>query len=162
MKNTTSIRSFLKNNQAISEEFTVLPALSIVMVGFALFVLLIAQTYLTHANHIQRLQDYQTTDKLLQKLTNHDCYFIREGGIINLQTLQNDTDSLQKIFDQYKKSGGTFLLRLRWNNQTKYFPEPLLGNPLTCIAVSKELGLFLNEAQTIPGDLTLFLWEVSK
>jgi hypothetical protein len=161
MRYKIKVRSFLINKQAVSEEFTVLPALSIVMIGFALFAVLLAQTYTAYSEHINRLQNYQTADSILNKLTNPDCYFIKEGGLINLSLLQNDTSSLQGIYDQYRRVGIIFLLRLQWNDFIQDFPETLLAIPQNRIAVSKNLGIYLNEAQTIPGTLTILLWKES-
>jgi hypothetical protein len=145
----------------ISEEFTVLPALSIVMIGFALFIVLLAQTYTTYGERIEQLQNYQTADSIVNKLTNPDCYFIREGGLIDFYILQNDTGSLQILCKQYQRSGITFLLQLRWNDLTRDFPETLITIPLNRVAVSKNIGIYLNEAQTIPGTLTILLWKDS-
>ena len=161
MKTTLRKRYFLKNVEAVSEEFTVLPALSVVMIGFALFVVLLAQTYITYADRIDRLQSYQTADGLLQKLTNPDCFFIREAGLIDLHLLQNDTISLQNFLEQYTKSGFFFHLQLHWNDQIWDFPESMSSDPDIRIAVSKEIGIYLNEAQTTPGTLTILLWRGS-
>jgi hypothetical protein len=161
MKNRVEYRIFLKNEDAVSEEFTVLPALSIVMIGFALFVVLLAQTYITYADHLSRLQNYQTANGLLQKFTNPDCSFVREGGAIDLSILQNDNASLQKLSEQYRQSDIFFLFQLTWNNQSQVFPniEPTANT--STIAVSKRVGIYLNEAQTLPGDLTIIVWRES-
>jgi len=161
MRTTLRKRYFLKNEEAVSEEFTVLPALSVVMIGFALFVVLLAQTYITYADRIDRLQSYQTADGLLQKLTNPDCFFIREAGLVDLDLLQNDTISLQNFLEQYTKSGLFFHVQLHWNDQIWDFPESMASNPDIRIAVSKEIGIYLNEAQTTPGTLTILLWKGS-
>jgi hypothetical protein len=161
MRKRIKIRLFLVDEWGVSEEFTVLPALSIVMMGLALFIVLLAQTYTTYGERIERLQNYQTGDSIIQKLTNPDCYFIREGGLIDLYTLQNDTGSLQILCEQYQKSGITFLLRLQWKNLTQDFPEALSIAPMNRVAVSKDVGIYLNEAQTVPGTLTIVLWEDS-
>jgi hypothetical protein len=131
------------------------------MIGFALFVGLLVQTYIEYTDHINRLQSYQTANGLLQKLTNPDCYFIREGGLIDLYVLQNNTGSLQNFCEQYQKEGIFFLLQLHWNDQIRDFPDSLHTNNLTRIAVSKQVGIYLNEAQTIPGTLTILLWKGS-
>jgi hypothetical protein len=161
MRNWIKIRSIFKDERAISEEFTILPALSIVMIGFALFVVLLAQTYLAYTDNINRLQNYQTTDGILQKLTNPDCYFIRNGGLIDIHILQNDTRSLQILCTQYQRVGITFVLRLQWGDQIQDFPADLLTDSRNRIAVSKEMGIYLNEAQTIPGIFTILLWRDS-
>jgi hypothetical protein len=161
MRNRVKTRYFLKNEEAVSEEYTVLPALSVVLIGFALFVILLAQTYIAYADRIDRLQSYQTADGLLQKLTNPDCSFIRESGLIDLHLLQNDTNSLKQFFEKYTNIGIYFRLQLRWNNQLWEYPNPGQSNSLSRTVVSKEIGVYLNEAQTVPGTLAIVLWEAS-
>jgi hypothetical protein len=111
MRNAINVRSFFKDERAVSEEFTILPALSVVMIGFVLFVTLLAQTYLAYADRVNQLQNYQTADTILQKLTNPDSYFIKEGGLIDIAILQNDTIFLQKLYVQYQRLGVSFVLR---------------------------------------------------
>ena len=82
-------RRFIKDENAISEEFTALPALSVVMIGFALFIVLMANTYSAYNTRIDSLEKYQTADFIAIKLTNPDCFFIKEGGVINLPVLEN-------------------------------------------------------------------------
>jgi hypothetical protein len=158
MRNTKNRRLFIKDEKAISEEFTVLPALSIVMVGFAVFFALLAQTYLSYTDHIHRLQNYQTADHILESLTNPDCFFIKDGGLIDIQFLQDNRPLLENICEQYRKSGIRFFLRLQCGNLTMDLPEMLLHDSFNSIAISKEIGVLLDEAHTIPGVLTIILW----
>lgn len=159
MQNSIKIRPFLNDERAVSEEFTTLPALSIVMIGFALFIILLAQIYIAYGERINQLQNYQTASSIAHRLTNPDCFFIREGGLVDLPLLQNDSKSLQMICYQYQKSGIGFFLRLRWNNSTRDFPETAMSIPPNRIALSEDIGIYLNEAQTIPGTLTIILWK---
>jgi hypothetical protein len=159
MRNRIRKRSFLENEQAVSEEFTSLPALSIVLIGFAVFIVLLAQTYIAYADRVDRLQHYQTADGLLQKLTNPECYFIRPGGLVDLSNLENDDTSFQHLYQQYYKIGYVFCLQLRYDSQIKILPESSEPQPPNRIAVSLEIGVYLNEAQTIPGTLTIVLWK---
>jgi hypothetical protein len=161
MRSTKKTRNFLKNEDAVSEEFTILPALSVVMIGFVLFVVLLGQTYIAYADRVNRLQNYQTADRLLQKLTNPDCYFIRESGVIDLRILQNNNSSFQHFFEQYMKTKLSFLIQIRWNNQLWEYPNPSGSDPFSRTVVSKEIGVYLNEAQTIPGTFTVVLWKGS-
>lgn len=160
MKSTFKVRYLLKDTNAISEEFTVLPALSIVMIGFVIFVVLLAQTYTAYAAHMNYLQNYQTAESILHKLTNPDCYFITKGGLINVGLLQENIKPLEGICTQYQKLHINFFLRLQWNNFTQDFPESS-KNPINCIALSKTVGIYLNEAHTVPGILTILFWEES-
>lgn len=161
MPNKINFKSFLKNEHAISEEFTTLPALSIVMMGFTLFIVLLAQTYTTYEERIQRINNYQIADNIAYKITNPDCYFMKPTGIINYPILQNDVDSLQMLLQHYQSSGVSFILRLRWDNQTKEFPPLTTPTNRTTVAVTKQVGISINEAQTIPGSLTIILWRNS-
>lgn len=158
MRKAFKIRIFLRDEQAVSEEFSLLPALSIVMVGFALFVILLAQTYGVHTDRVHQLQYYQTAESILQRVTNPDCFFMTEGGLVNLQALYTDQESLFLLCSYYEKSGIFFLLRLAYNDVVTDFPDSIQKPPFRCVAVSRPIGVFLNEAQTIPGILTILLW----
>jgi len=161
MRNLRNVRYFLMNDEAVSEEFTTLPALSVVMIGFALFIVLFSQTYLVYEGRMQQLEEYQTADALANKLTNPDCFFIKEGGLVDLPLLSNDTFSLKRICDQWKQSGINFFLRLHWSNVTMDFPEPSNASMSHRVAVSRQVGVFLSDAQTVPGVLTVILWRGS-
>jgi hypothetical protein len=162
MRKTIKKRVFLKNELAVSEEFTILPALAVVMIGFVLFVILVAQTYTTYEERIEHLQDYQTARSLVNKLTNPDCFFIRNEGLIDLSALQKNNESLKELAQLFQTAGVSFILQLRWNNCSQYFPEAPAGLPADHLAVSSAVGVYINEAQTIPGTLTIALWRDDK
>ena len=160
MNKRKSFQIFLKDKNAVSEEFTSLPALSIVMIGFTLFILLIANTYAAYEQRIDSLEKYQTGYFIATKLTNPDCYFIRNGGIVDLPLLRTDPDRLISIRDDYRTSGVNFILRITWDEGSEDFPEELLDDIGDRVAVSKNVGIYLNKAQTTPGKLTVILWSV--
>ena len=100
MSKRKSFKAFLKDENAVSEEFTSLPALSVVMIGFTLFILLIANTYMAYEQRIDSLEKYQTGYFIATKLTNPDCYFIKEGGIVDLPLMQTDINPLNLLRDE--------------------------------------------------------------
>ena len=160
MNKRKPFQTFLKDENAVSEEFTSLPALSIVMIGFTLFILLIANTYAAYEQRIDSLEKYQTGYFIATKLTNPDCYFIRNGGIVDLPLLRTDPDTLISIRDDYMTSGVSFIVRITWDEGSEDFPEELPVDVTDRVAVSKNVGIYLNEAQTTPGKLTIILWSV--
>ena len=160
MNKRKPFQTFLKDENAVSEEFTSLPALSIVMIGFALFILLIANTYAAYEQRIDSLEKYQTGYFIATKLTNPDCYFIRNGGIVDLPLLRTNPDTLTSIRDDYRTSGVSFIVRITWDEGSEDFPEEPLDDIGDHVAVSKNVGIYLNEAQTTPGKLTIILWSV--
>ena len=158
MREDRPLKKFLKDENAVSEEFTSLPALSIVMIGFTLFILLISNTYMAYEQRIDSIEKYQTGYFIATKLTNPDCYFIKEGGIVDLALLRNDIEELILLCDKYKTSGINFIVRINWDKGSEDFPEELPVDVGNRIAVSKNVGIYLNQAQTTPGKLTIILW----
>jgi len=166
MVKTISRRRLIKDVNAVSEEFTALPALSVVMIGFALFIVLIANTYSAYNTRIDSLDKYQTADFIATKLTNPDCFFIMEGGIVNLPLLDSSDptlsdDKLNAMRAEYALSGVGFSISLSWDGGSKYFPEDTLPADIgDRVAVSRTVSVYLNEAQTKPGKLTVITWSV--
>lgn len=158
MRGEIPLKHFIKDEKAISEEFTSLPALSVFMIGFTLFILLISNTYLAYEQRIDSLEKYQTGCFIASKLTNPDCYFIREGGIVDLSTLRENDDILISLQKEYNKSGVNFIIRISWNDNFEDFPQDLPKYVHNRVAVSKTIGIFLNNAQTVPGKLTIIMW----
>jgi len=156
------LKGFIKNDKAISEEFTSLPALSVVMIGFALFILLIANTYTAYEIRIDSIEKYKTADFIATKLTNPDCFFMDEGGIVNISLLETSEslDKLNSIRDTYKTSGVDFIIRLSWDSTYKDYPEDLPNDVGDRIAVSRNISVYLNPAQTRPGRLSVITWSV--
>mgnify|MGYP006283111179 FL=1 len=155
-------RRLIKNKEAVSEEFTALPALSVVMIGFTLFFLLIANTYNSYEDRIEILEKYKTADFIATKLTNPDCFFIKEGGVVDTKLLTSDRgkNELNFIRDEYNKSGFDFIIRISCGQDKQDFPETVPTDTKDKVAVTKEIGVYLNEAQTKPGKLTVILWSI--
>jgi hypothetical protein len=155
------LQSFLANEEGISEEYTTLPALSVVMIGFSLFLVLLAQTYTAYQGRMTQLQYYQIADDLVGKFTNPDSFFVRSGSLVDVRLLRNSTSELKLLRDKYRPSNISFVVRLRYHDVVCDFPEPLPSEIPNRVAVSKELGVYLNDAQTTPGTLTIILWETN-
>jgi len=158
MRGGNDLEDFLKDENAISEEFTSLPALTIVMIGFTLFIVLIANTYSAYEQRIESLEKYQTGYCIATKLTNPDCSFIKEGGIVDLPLLRSDNSPLYFILNEYNSSDVHFIVRISWEDYSEDFPENIPKDIGERIAVSKNVGIYVNEAQTVPGKLTIIMW----
>jgi len=163
----TPLRSFISDKNAVSEEFTSLPALSVVMVGFALFFVLLANVYASYGLRIESVEKYQVADFIATKLTNPDCFFIREGGLVDLLELGNgESDAeINSMRQGYKASNINFIIRISWKEgneiKSEDFPENLPDYIGDRIAVSRDMGIYLNEAQTSPGKITVILWSTA-
>ena len=113
---------------------------------------------MAYEQRIDSIEKYQTGYFIATKLTNPDYYFIKEGGIVDLALLRNDRDTLNLLRDKYKTSGVNFIVRISWDEGFEDFPEELPADVDDRIAVSKNVGIKLNEAQTTPGKLTIMMW----
>jgi len=158
MRRDQCVRDFVRNDEAVSEEFTSLPALSVVIVGFGLFALLLSQTYLSYEERMGQLQGYQIVDSLANQLTSLERSFIREGGVFNVSAVEQDSTFFFRMSDQWKRSGWRFLVRIHWGNSTIDFLGPEDTTVPHRIAVTRPIGVYLNDAQTIPGSFTVILW----
>ena len=68
---------------------------------------------------------------------------------------------LQTMNEHYSHSGVRFLLHLRYGDIEEDFPS---SNNLSApyrLAVTRQAGIFLSDAQTVPGFLTIILWRDS-
>ncbi|MFH1100648.1 MAG: hypothetical protein V1726_01240 [Methanobacteriota archaeon] len=164
MKQSVSRRLFISDDRAVSEEFTTLPGLTIVIIGFALFVVLIAQTYTAYQLRVESLQKYQTAGFLTMKLTNPECSFIQEGGVVNLQVMNTESckEQLNTTRQSYRISGVDFIVRITADTFSQDFPIELPEDIGDHIAVTKNVGIYLNEAQTVPGSFTIITWNCLK
>ena len=70
---------FLKDKRGTSEEFTSLPALMVVMIGFALFFALMATTYMTYHQKLDEKELYEAAHHAVLKLTLPESPLISEG-----------------------------------------------------------------------------------
>jgi hypothetical protein len=156
------LRGFIENDRAVSEEFTSLPALSVVMIGFALFILLISNTYNAYEIRIDSIEKYKTADFIATKLTNPDCFFMDEGGVVNISLLETSEslNELNSIRNTYKTSGIDFIIRISWDSTSEDYPENLPNYVGDRVAVSRSISVYLNPAQTRPGRLTVITWSV--
>jgi hypothetical protein len=154
-----TVQSFWANEQGISEEYTSLPALSVVMIGFSLFLILLAHTYTAYQDRMTQVQYYQIAEGLLGKCTNPDSSFMR-SGLVDVSLLANTT-SVLRLQNEYHSSNISFILRLHYLDVDYDYPGPPPSTTPHRVAASKQLGVFLNDAQTIPGTLTLILWRTT-
>ncbi|MBN1281173.1 MAG: hypothetical protein JXA00_05945 [Candidatus Thermoplasmatota archaeon] len=163
MRKRRELVLFLRNQEAVSEEFTSLPGLAVVMIGFALFIVLIAHTYTAYEARSASISSYHTADVIATKLMNPECAFIDKGGCIDLVRLHSPfiQESLNETRKSYQRNGVDFMLRLRWANSSLDVPAlpETTGNR---IAVSRDVSIKLNDLETVAGKLTIITWSVQE
>jgi len=74
---------FLRDERGVAEEFTSLPALAIVMIGFALFFSLLAGTYIQYNEKIKAAELAEVAHYIALKLTNAESPITDAPLLIN-------------------------------------------------------------------------------
>ncbi|MEM0466596.1 MAG: hypothetical protein QXL17_02455 [Candidatus Thermoplasmatota archaeon] len=169
-KRYNSPKFFLTDTTAVSEEFTALPALAVVMIGITLFILLVTNVYAAYETRIDSIKKYQTADFIANKLTNQNCPFSQTAGIVQLTeyTQMSSNPFWQKIQQEYQAAGIGFMLRLSWTDTQGHhsidvppcIPSFDLNKVGNRVAVSRDVTIQLNPVTDCPGKLTIITWSV--
>lgn len=152
-------KSFLKDDQAISEEFTSLPSLSLIMIGVLLFFLLVSTAYDSYDHQTSQLSHIDIATYVLTQTLDPDQIYMLDSHRVDIQTLQSldATSHLQDIQKSLSSSGLNFTLSVVWKDTTQWILSEPPGFKQT--AVSKQIGIAINPLETIPGTVTVILWE---
>jgi len=159
--------SFINDSRGISEEFTSLPAMVVVMIGFALFFALIAGVYHSHTEKMERVDSYRTANLVLEKIAMEDGSLVRAGvmresGVVDNDTFHRLTADSQRIRGLVQGSDVVavdFGLRLRHEKLCHPMKTPNIPMDMDRVAASMEVPVYLNAAETVPGELTIIVWE---
>jgi len=157
--------SFIRDERGISEEFTSLPALAVIMIGFSLLFIMIVGLYHSYSEEIKSIEDYQTADFILERITMSDGPLAKEGimmdgGFINFKNFEKiDENILNKIRKESGIKSKNFALKLEF--EEKGFENSLIKGdlPNEYISVSKYVTVYLNDVKRVPGILSVMVWE---
>jgi len=157
---------FLRDKRGISEEFTSLPALMVVMIGFAIFFALIAGVYHAYNERMEAVDKYEAANFVLEKLMAADGPLgekgvIMLGGVIDLSKLSNlTTNDMVDIRESSGIVGVKFGFKLEVSAKSGGTVEKgIVNRQRGFIAVSREVPVYLNDAQTVPGIFTVMVWK---
>ncbi len=161
---------FINDRKGISEEFTSLPALAVVMIGFALFFTMMAGVYYQHNERVKSLDNYETANFVLEKLTSTNGLLAEKGiivgGVIDKEKFEIDGSKQHVIKTMIEESGIVgieFGFKLvYWEKGEKQPPIEWTNIPdnVDKAAASKQVAVRLNDAEIVPGVLTVIIWEV--
>ena len=155
-----------QDSNAISETFTILPALSMILIGFTIFSILIATAYTTFDAKSDHINMLETSNQILEKISSPNACFTTDGNTINYMIFssnqsKNYIQTLQSQYESYKLS---FSVKLSYNNEKIWLPQQINNENSTAdqYASSKQVSVQINEIKTIPGTLTVILWQKNR
>jgi len=156
--------SFISDKRGVSEEFTSLPTLVVVMIGFALFFALIGGVYYSYNEKVERIDKYEVANFILEDVTTAagplgEEGMIQTGGTINPSAIDSNEAALENTLQQnYSYPGWEYKIEIEW---TEGYEEitvfPYHGEDT--VAASKKVPVYLNEAQTVAGKFRVIAWE---
>lgn len=159
MLRRTGKKLFRDNTDAISEEFTLLPALSLVMIGIVLFSVLTLSAYESYGAQTNQLSKIDVARYVLSKIVDTDQCYMREGQIIDITYLDRPElfSFLNDIKHDLYPSGIDFSLLLSYENTSTWVLDEPQGED--SIAVSQPIGIAINPVDVTSGTVTLVVWD---
>jgi len=157
--------SFINDKRGISEEFTSLPALTVVMIGFAIFLVLITGVYHSYNEEVKTIDKYEAANFVLEKITSSNGILekkevLKPGGIIDETKFVESMENYEEIIKESGVVGVEFGLKLEYEGNNGEIEWKNIPSSKDVVAASKRVSVSLNEAQTVPGVLTVMVWEV--
>jgi len=157
-----TMSSFISDDRAVVEPHADMPAMALAVVGFIVFIAVMSQAYGAFQNKAFIAENYQDAAKLAEKLSRDASLTgnLRPDVIdaVKLEKLGNDPQELmQKYGAQYN-----FVLKVEVDTAsrtyTKIIKAPDISESKYGISSSIPVTVRLNEAQELPGTLTVKIW----
>lgn len=150
-------KSFLSDNSAVAEEFSSLPALTIVVIGLSIFIVLIAQAYGAYVDREQSNELFEVANEILEDLTSHGSLVLASEGTIDGSVFLNDDSSVKKVEDFFDlKYDGVILLS--FDEFSLQLPQNKTIIDSVRVSVSKNAAIRLNDLETKNGVVSVIVW----
>ncbi len=155
-------KPFRKDDEAISESFTVLPALAMVLIGLTIFSIILTTAYTSYDYHHDIIDKFNGSKEILNKISSPNTPVTEDGSVFKLKDFYSKeaSDFFNQLLIEYKLYGYNFTIKLKnkdkvfWNFNTQY-SDNLLSNTYAC---TKTVSIAINELQIVPGSLTVIFW----
>ena len=149
-------KKLFRDNAAVSEEFTALPALVVISIGLTLFLIMFSSAEESYNIQKKSIDEYQTAGFLLNHILDPDAPIMKDKGVINYPFLDsiNGKNYLESIRQQ--TGNINFSLLLSFKNEEHFYPYK--PPDVDRIAVSQPIAVYLNEVETTSGRITIILW----
>lgn len=157
-----TMSSFISDDRAVVEPHGDLPAMALAVVGFIVFIAVISQAYVAFQNKAFIAENYQDAANLAEKLSRDASLTgsLRPDVIeaAKLEELGNDPQELMKKYGAHYN----FVLKVEVDTMsrryTKIIKDPDISQSKYGVSSSIPVTVRLNEAQELPGTLTVKIW----
>lgn len=157
-----TMSSFINDERAIVEPHADMPAMALAVVGFVIFIAIMSQAYGAYQNKAFIAENYQDASNLAEKLSRESALTgnARPDVIdaVRLEEVGNDPKELMQKYGAYYN----FILKVEVDTQSrtyiKIIKDPFISEPKYGISSSIPVTVRLNDAQVLPGTLTVKIW----
>ncbi len=154
--------SFISDDRAVVEPHADMPAMALAVVGFIVFIAVMSQAYGAFQNKAFIAENYQDAANLAEKLSRDASLTgsLRPDVIdaAKLEELGNDPQELMKKYGAHYN----FVLKVEVDTISRTYTEiikdPDISESKYGVSSSIPVTVRLNEAQELPGMLTVKIW----
>ena len=153
--------SFINDEKGMIEPYSELPAMALAVIGFIIFIAVLAQAYTTYQEKSFIAGHFQDASNLASKLGKDSSLTGTRPGIIDsgkLETLKNDPDEIIRKYGSYYN----FMFKVESNSGERAYSiiikKPDSAEPKAGVSASIPVTIRLNDVEEIPGTLTVRIW----
>ncbi|MCD6473756.1 MAG: hypothetical protein J7K47_02475 [Thermoplasmata archaeon] len=148
---------FIGDRKGVAEEFTSLPALIIVMIGFALFFAMFANVYMAHNEKLKTAELAEAAHYIALKLTNAESPLTDAPLLINKEKWEYMVKHEENIRKYCKPSSYNYSIKISspFVSDFKMIGEKAKGDRMS---VSMKVAIKLAEGDVKYGKLIVTVW----
>ena len=153
--------SFINDNKGMIEPYADLTAMALAVVGFIVFIAIIAQSYMTFQEKTFIAEHFHDAVALAEKLSRDKVLTGRSPDIIDsmkIEELSKDPEEIIKKYGAYYN----FMFKIEASSASREYSrvikDPDVAESKIGISASIPITVRINDVQELPGTLTVKLW----
>lgn len=153
--------SFTSDERGVIEPYTELPAMALAVVGFVVFIAIVAQAYATYEEKSYIAGHYQDAADLARKLADDGSLAGIRPDVIDSGKLEAVRDDPGDIIEKYG-SYYNFMFKVESYSENRAYSiiikSPELNETKKGVSASIPVTVRLNDVEEQPGILTVKIW----
>ncbi len=154
--------SFISDERGVVEPHVDMPAMALAVVGFVVFIAVISQAFGAYQNKAFIAENYQDAMNLAEKLSRDSTLTgtVRHDviDVVRLEEIGKEPMELMRKYGAYYN----FMFKVEADSKTmtyiKIIKNPEISESKYGISSSIPVTVKLNDAQELPGTLTVKIW----
>ncbi|HEY9207228.1 MAG TPA: hypothetical protein VIO58_15050 [Candidatus Methanoperedens sp.] len=154
--------SFTSDDLGVMEPYADLPSMALAVVGFIIFIALVAQAYTAYQQKAFVAEHYQDAANLAEKLSKDSALLSStRTDVIGAAEIEKISGNPEELFQKYG-SYYNFMFKVETNQAGRAYSavikDPDVSESKIGVSASVPVTVKLNEVQEVPGTLTVRMW----